>query len=242
MKKRYWIIIVTVVLMVLVFAVCRYCIYDTYELLFHGEDVQSVTLSTIWEYKIIENRDEIEKLISQFNEMRIVPNDIPSKYQIADGSIGYTVYFELTDGRQLEYSVVQMQSGGIYFTDAENNKWSARNFSLDKTWNQLDAETYPPTPRNFYAICYQGQIYKGTADVMEVPKDAQFVGTVTGITYSPNCELECSRGKTGQNVYVWQENEIGKIGVEIEQNVWPDPQAAVIDIGSTENSMDNVTQ
>ena len=42
--------------------------------------------------------------------------------------------------------------------------------------------------------------------------------------------MESSYGKTGDNVYVWERNGITKLGIEIEQDVWPDPQAAVIDI------------
>lgn len=232
MKKKYWISIIVILIIAISFVVSRYFLYDEFKLPFKAEDVQSVTISNIWEYKIVESEPEMELLISEFNKIKTVPSDIPSKHQIADGAIGYSFYFELEDGRQLEYSTAPTQAGGIHFVDENGKEYSAQNFAPDQIWNQLDAETFPPTPRNFYAICYQGQIYKGTADAIEVPKDAQLVGTVTGITYSPDNELECSIGKTGQNVYVWQENGIGKIGVEIEQNVWPNPQASTIDLVS----------
>lgn len=204
--------------------------YDEFELPFNAEDVQSVTISNIWEYKIVESEPEMELLISEFNKIKTVPNDIPSKYQIADGAIGFSFYFELEDGRQLEYSTVPTQAGGIYFTDENGDAYNIQNFAPEIIWNQLDAEIFPPTPRNFYVICYQGQTHKGTATGIQVPKDAQLVGKITGITNSPNSELECSFGKTGQNVYVWQENGIGKIGIESEQEVWSELYASTIDL------------
>jgi len=239
MKKKIWIILAIVLLIVIAFAVCRYCIYEGYELPFRAEDVRSVTLSKLWEYRIIEDGYEIEHLIQEFNRMRVVPNDIDSEDQIATGAIGYSVYFELHDGSQLAYSAIPMQSGGIYFTDADHNTYTARHFAPAIVWNQLDETDYPPIPSNYYGIYYQGQVYEGTATVMRVPDDAQLVGTITGITYYPDSELECFKGKTGRNVYVWNDNGMALIGIEIEQDVWPYTQAFAIEMGYVGRPMIN---
>ena len=229
MKKKYWLFIGAVLLIVVACLVNRYCIYKKYKLPFNAAAVRSVTISDNWEYKIVENTPEPEWLISEFNKIKTVPNDIPSNYQVADGAIGYSFYFELKDGRKLEYSAVPTMSDRIYFLDESGKKYNAQNFAPEMIWNQLDAEE---SPRNYYAICYQGQIHKGIAAMMKVPEDAQLVGTITGITYSPNSELECSIGKTGQKVYVWHENGTDIIGIEIEQEVWPELHAFTIDIVS----------
>ena len=227
MKKKYWLFISAVLLICISFLASRYFIYDEYELPFKAEDVRSVAISNIWGYKIVENTPELEWLISEFNKIKTIPNDIPSQYQVADGAIGYVYYFELKDGRQLEYSTAEIKTGGIYFADENRKNYTARDFPQEAIWNQLDAEK---SPRNVYAICYQGQIHKGTAAMMKVPEDAQLVGTITGITGSPDSELECSSGKTGQKVYVWHENGTDIIGIEIEQEVYPELYAFTIDL------------
>ena len=239
MKKKIWIILAAVLLLAIIFIVCRYCIYEDYELPIQAEDVRSVTLDTIWEYKIIEDPAEIENLISEFNKMRVVPNDLDSKHQIIEGTIGYSAYFELHDGSQLAYHAVPMQYGGIRFSDADHNTYTTHHFAPAIVWNQLDKAGNHPIPSNFYSIYYQGQAYEGTATVMKVPDDAQLVGTITGITFYPDSELECSRGKTGENVYVWNDDGMALIGIEIEQDVWPYTQAFVIEMGYVGKPMIN---
>ena len=232
MKKKVWILLAAVLLLAIIFTVCRYCIYEDYELPFQTEDVRSVTLSTIWEYKIIEDPDGIENLISEMNKIRVVPNDMGSKDRIAVGTISYSAYFELHDGSQLAYHMVPMQYGGISFSDAGGSTYTARHFAPAIVWNRLDETDYPPMPSTFYSIYYQGQVYEGTATVMQAPEDAQLVGTVIGITYYPDSELECcSNDKTGQNVYVWNDDGMARIGIEIEQDVWSYTQAFAIEMG-----------
>lgn len=239
MKKKILLLIVIVLLTATAFWSYRYLSLPNYEVPFKAKEVKSITLSNIWEYKIVEEEDAIEEVIWEVNKISIASDYDESKGQIAEGTIGYSLYFELTDGRQLEYSAVPTQGLGFKFVDEEGNAYNARNFTMAKIWNSLDVETYPPIPSDIYSIFYQGEMHKGVATVMPVPSDAQLVGTVTGITYIPNCELECSHGKTGQNVYVWKENGVTKLGVEIEQDVWPETQAFTINIPNNDEPTSN---
>lgn len=230
MKKKIWILILIVLLVITAFFVYRYLLLPNYEVPFKAEDVKSVRLTKIWEYRIIENSYEIDNLVSAMNKIKIVSVFDESKDQIPTGNDGYGIHFELIDGRQLDYSAATTTGFGLKFVDEKGTAYKTRNFKIGKIWNPMVEGDCPPIPSNVYAIYYQGKVYEGTAAVTQVPKDAQLAGAVTGITYTPNQELECSWGKTGDNVYVWEENGTTKLGIEIQQDVWPEPQAFAMDI------------
>ena len=237
MKKKLWIIFAGILLLVTAFFVCHHLSLPNYEAPFKAEEVKSVRLTKNWEYRIIEDRDEIDNLVSSLNKIKIVSDFRESPVnQIPLGGDGYSLHIELVDGRQLDYIAATTTNCGMKFTDEKGNAYKVRNFWIGSIWNPKVEPDCPPIPANFLAIYYQGKVYEDTITVMQVPKDAQLVGTVTGITYIPDCDLESSYGKTGDNVYVWERNGITKLGVEIEQDVRPDPQAAVIDISSTVES------
>ena len=233
MKKKQWIIIAIVLLVVTAFFVCHHLLLPTYEVPFQAEEVKSVRLTKNWEYRIIEDRDEIDNLVSSLNKIKIVSDFRESPVnQIPLGGDGYSLHIELVDGRQLDYIAATTTNCGMKFTDEKGNAYKVRNFKIGKIWVPTVEGDCPPIPSNIYAVCYQGKVHEGTATVAQVPKDAQLVGTVTGITYMPDQELECSCGKTGDNVFVWEENGTTKLGIEIQQDVWPNPQAFVIDIAN----------
>jgi len=235
MKKKIWMLVVIILLVLAgVLGFC-YLSLPKYETPFSAAEVQSVKLSNFWEYKIIEDPVKIEKLIGELSQIRIVSDFTPGEEAAAEGSVGYSVSFACTDGRQLEYSAVQRNGLRFIFTDGNGNAYNARNFTLRKLWNQLGGGI----PADYYYIYYKGHFCEGPATVVQVPKDAAFAGTVAGITAHPDSELECSYGKTGQNVYVWEENGTKKLGVEIQQEVWPDAQAFAIDIPNFDESSKN---
>lgn len=240
MKKKLWIIIAIVLLVVTAFFTCRFLLLPNYETPFKAEEVKSVRLAKNWEYRIIEDRDEIDNLVSSLNKIKIVSDFRESPVnQIPLGGDGYSLHIELADGRQLDYIAATTTNCGMKFTDEKGNAYKVRNFWIGSIWNPTVEPDCPPIPANFITIYYQGKVYEDTITVMQVPKDAQLVGTVTGITYIPDCDLESSYGKTGDNVYVWERNGITKLGVEIEQYVRPDPQAAVIEIACRNEAIPN---
>ena len=240
MKKKRWIFLASILLVVTVLCVCHNLLLPNYEAPFKAEEVKSVRLTKNWEYRIIEDRDEIDNLVSSLNKIKIVSDFRESPVnQIPLGGDGYSLHIELVDGRQLDYIAATTTNCGMKFTDEKGNAYKVRNFWIGSIWNPKVEPDCPPIPANFLAIYYQGKVYEDTITVMQVPKDAQLVGTVSGITYIPDCELESSYGKTGDNVYVWERNGITKLGIEIEQDVRPDPQAAVIEIACRNEAIPN---
>ena len=230
MKKKTWLLIATILLVVAALLAYRHLSFPNYKTPFRAEDVQSVRVTKNWEYRIIENSDEIKSLVSKLNKMKLISDFVEDENQIPTGNEGYSLHFELADGRQLEYIASTTTGFGLKFVDENGNGYITRNFRIEKIWDPLMESECPPIPANFYAIFYQGKRYEGEAAFVQVPEDAHLVGTVTAITYYPDSEFECYRGKTGDNVYVWEENGTQKLGVEIEQDVWSETHAAVIEI------------
>ena len=74
MKKRILLLsaIVLLLLAVIIFIVCRYNLLPNYETPFQSEEVMSVTVSTFYEAKTIEDKAEIENLITQLNKVKII--------------------------------------------------------------------------------------------------------------------------------------------------------------------------
>lgn len=226
MKKKVLLIVVVVLLAAVAIFAAHYFSLPNYEVPFRAEAVRSVRLSNQWEYKLVEDREEIAHLISELEKIKIVSAFDEDKASKEVGGFGCAVSFELADGRQIEYHAARLQGLRFQFVDEAGNAFFARNFTPGRLWNQVEGAI----PANYYFICYQGKLHEGCAAVMGIPKDAQRIGTIAGITAMPEAELECSWGKTGQNVYVWEESGKTKLAVEIQQDVWPDPQGFVIDI------------
>ena len=234
MKKKIWIVVASVLLIVTAFFAFRHLSLPNYEAPFQAEDVKSVTITKNWEYRIIENSDEISSLVSKLNKIKIHSDFQVNKDQIPTGNDGYSLHFELVDGRQLDYSASTTTGFRVKFVDESGNVYITGNFRVENIWNPSVEPDCPPIPANFYAIYYQGKVHEGEATFTQVPESARLVGAVTGITYCTDSEFECYRGKTGDNVYVWEENGTTKLGVEIQQDVWPETHAAVIDIVHSE--------
>ena len=228
MKKKIWIVLI-IALAILTTLVIRYSLFPKYEFPCQSEEVDTMVISNFWEYKIVEDAEQIENILTQFKQAKIVSRygEMPSRAK--DGQTGYSFYITLIDGKQLQYHVIAEPAIGVKFMDEQGEKYRVLNFHAEEIWNALDEECYPATPRNIYAICYQGKVYRGTAMGEKVPSHAQWIGTVSGITYHPQQELECSLldGKVGQSVYLWTENGTTKIGVEVEQGVWEETYAFV---------------
>lgn len=227
MKKKKWIVfLIALVILIAIFAI-RYFSFGGYIFPIQSKEIATIVLSNFWEYKVIEDSEGIENILTQFNQAKIVSHyaEIPSREKA--GQTGYSFYITLNDGKQLQYHVIAEPAIGVKFVDEQGEKYRMLNFHAEEIWNALDADDYPPTPRNVYAICYQGKTYRGTAVGEKVPSYAQLIGTVSGISYRPQQELVCSLldSKVGQNVYLWTENGVTKIGVEVEQNVWPETYA-----------------
>lgn len=132
MKKKIWILVVIVLLAVAVFFGYRYISLPNYEAPFKAEEVKSVTLSTFWESKTIEDEKEIENLVSQLNKVKIISDYNENKDPIEAGTYGYTICFDLVDGKQVEYIAVQTQGLKYKFVDENGMAYNARNFTLGK--------------------------------------------------------------------------------------------------------------
>ena len=74
-----------------------------------------------------------------------------------------------------------------------------------------------------------------------IPKGTVPVGTVTEVTETPDSDLEASYGEVGRNVYLWMEDGIIWLGVEITESdqlkYWDEPHAFALEIGRDEEEV-----
>ena len=134
MKKNFWLIIVPIALLLIVAGVIglHYHSLPNYETPFKAENVMSVTVSTFWESKTIQDKETIENLITQLNKVKIISNYDENKDPIEAGTYGYTICFVLQNGNVVEYSVVSTHGLKYKFIDETGKAYSVRNIKLGK--------------------------------------------------------------------------------------------------------------
>ena len=103
-----------------------------------------------------------------------------------------------------------------------------------------------PNGKNPYAlsIYYDGKLYEGMGFGRSVTKGTVPVGTVTEVTETPDSDLEASYGEVGRNVYLWMEDGILWLGVEITESdqlkYWDEPHAFALEIGRDEEEIERI--
>ena len=102
---------------------------------------------------------------------------------------------------------------------------------------EVEIGKVPPGTKSMYdlSIFYDGKLYGGMGFTCSIPKGTVPVGTVTEVTETPDSELEASYGRVGDNVYIWTEDGIIWLGVEIVENAadyWNEPHAFALEIGT----------
>ena len=132
MKKILLRLAIVLLLLIFVFVVYRCNSLPNYEAPFEAEEVMSVTISTFWESKTIDDKKEIENLIKQLNKVKIISDYDENKDPIEAGTYGYTICFELIDGNQAEYIAISTQGLRCKFVDENGQAHNARNFTLGK--------------------------------------------------------------------------------------------------------------
>jgi len=100
-----------------------------------------------------------------------------------------------------------------------------------------------PGAKSMYdlSIFYDGTLYEGMGFGRSIPKGTAPVGTVSEVTETPDSDLEASYGKVGSKVYLWMEDGIIWLGVEItesdQQEYWNEPHAFALEIGRDEEEV-----
>ena len=94
---------------------------------------------------------------------------------------------------------------------------------------------------NALSIFYDGKLYDDMGFTCSIPKGTVPVGTVTEVTETPDSDLEASYGEVGRNVYLWMEDGIIWLGVEITESdqlkYWDEPHAFALEIGRDEEEV-----
>jgi len=108
---------------------------------------------------------------------------------------------------------------------------------------EVEIGKVPPGAKSMYdlSIFYDGRLYEGMGFGRSIPKGTIPVGTVSEVTETPDSDLEASYGEAGRNVYLWMEDGIIWLGVEITESdqlkYWDEPHAFALEIGRDEEEV-----
>ena len=111
---------------------------------------------------------------------------------------------------------------------------------------EVEIGKVPPEAKSIYdlSIFYDGKLYEGMGFGRPVTKGTVPVGTVTEVTETPDSDLESSYGEVGRNVYLWMEDGILWLGVEITESdqlkYWDEPHAFALEIGRDEEEIERI--
>ena len=111
---------------------------------------------------------------------------------------------------------------------------------------EVEIGKVPPEAKSIYdlSIFYDGKLYEGMGFGRSVTKGTVPVGTVTEVTETPDSDLEASYGEVGRNVYLWMEDGILWLGVEITESdqlkYWDEPHAFALEIGRDEEEIERI--
>ena len=111
---------------------------------------------------------------------------------------------------------------------------------------EVEIGKVPPEAKSIYdlSIFYDGKLYEGMGFGRSVTKGTVPVGTVTEVTETPDRDLEASYGEVGRNVYLWMEDGILWLGVEITESdqlkYWDEPHAFALEIGRDEEEIERI--
>ncbi len=111
---------------------------------------------------------------------------------------------------------------------------------------EVEIGKVPPGAKSIYdlSIFYDGKLYEGMGFGRSVTKGTVPVGTVTEVTETPDSDLEASYGEVGRNVYLWMEDGILWLGVEITESdqlkYWDEPHAFALEIGRDEEEIERI--
>ena len=111
---------------------------------------------------------------------------------------------------------------------------------------EVEIGKVPPEAKSIYdlSIFYDGKLYEGMGVGRSVTKGTVPVGTVTEVTETPDSDLEASYGEVGRNVYLWMEDGILWLGVEITESdqlkYWDEPHAFALEIGRDEEEIERI--
>ena len=111
---------------------------------------------------------------------------------------------------------------------------------------EVEIGKVPPEAKSIYdlSIFYDGKLYEGMGFGRSVTKGTVPVGTVTEVTETPDSDLEASYGEVGRNVYLWMEDGILWLGVEITESdqlkYWDEPHAFALEIDRDEEEIERI--
>ena len=82
-------------------------------------------------------------------------------------------------------------------------------------WEGEYRETFQWETERTFSLFYQGTLYSGPGEFLNMPADAQRIASVSGVSATPDEEWECSFGTQGNQIYQWAAHDKTYLGVQV---------------------------
>lgn len=124
-------------------------------------------------------------------------------------------YFYISLGLEDDVKYVQGRGNRRYYI--KNADTWIKLMELLEGWEGDSRELFSWEGQTL-SIFYDGTLYSGPGYLRELPKNATHLGTISGISDTPDEELECSFSSQGCQLYQWAEGGTDYIGVQVSYN------------------------
>lgn len=82
-------------------------------------------------------------------------------------------------------------------------------------WEEDYRETFQWEEPRTFSIHYLGACYSGQGQLLELPEDAEYLFSVSGISSHPDEAWECSFGTQGNGIYTWTQDGQTYLAVQV---------------------------
>lgn len=191
-------------------------VHKTLPVLPYGEPMERMSLTEFVEQDITE-RIDLERLEDLLPLMRITvyrEDFNTSRFWWGDYIYEVFGYFKSGPKAGETFRVMIGDYGRNYLsphsdiqihTIMEQNTWLTIMQELEG-WEGEHRETFHWDEERTFSLFYQDKLYSGTGKLFDLPDEAQHIASVSGISATPDEELECSFGIQGDSIYRWTED------------------------------------
>jgi len=160
----------------------------------------------------ITEKIDLERLEMLLPLMHVtIYNEAPDQHWIGD--VTYEIFGYFRNGSRAGRTF-QIELGNEYVNELQHHASNRRYDIIEPdTWLEIMEmlEGWEAPHREYFqwekecsfSVYYRGQVYSGQGMLLPLPEDAVWLDSIRSISATPDEELECTFGTTGDNLYKW---------------------------------------
>jgi len=160
----------------------------------------------------ITEKIDLERLEMLLPLMHVtIYNEAPDQHWIGD--VTYEIFGYFRNGSRAGRTF-QIELGNEYVNELQHHASNRRYDIIEpdtwleimemlEGWEAPHREYFQWEKEYSFSVYYRGQVYSGQGMLLPLPEDAVWLDSIRSISATPDEELECTFGTTGDNLYKW---------------------------------------